>query len=345
MQSCCQSAQLLTGVLHLSEAMAEADSEPTGMKKVASEYPTWGRLRPMLPCEPCVFTSVSAVPVREYESALLRELQWPTYSTLSEKATCVRVMASQLCPLLTEYAQLRDHLQGYMAKLDVWLQSHLIPQMTRMEAMLESLSEDMHRLKLHDFVHGQAAIPRHPNSVAPSVASGQISVADSIAEAQVNAAAKRSQGPAMFFPIRGHEPGGMETGPNPRPIILGQQGGQEGNPSFTMRPNPELAPTVGMAIPLQVLPGTGCGQGQQYPSEEGNMPNSQQDVVGQEHGPRHDPIGLVLHHLTSTAPEANWMNEDPNPPGSSSRSPPMPSTSSVPKSPSEFTGRSHHGNT
>ena len=178
-----------------------------GMMGVAVEYPVWANVRPCIPSRPCVFSAVSPLVVREYEAELLRNLPWPSSTTPSQKATCVRVMASQLLPLVQEYVQIRDHLQDYLAKLDRWHTQYLIRHLTQMQDTLELLKEDMQKLKL------QAHVQRQP-SVAPSAApsiisSTQLSVADSIKEARRAASALRGQGPATVFASPEHPgPGG-----------------------------------------------------------------------------------------------------------------------------------------
>ena len=186
----------------------------TGMMGVRTEYPDWANVRTCIPGNPCVFTAVTPPLVRQYEAELLRNLPWPSSTTPSERAACVRVMASQLLPLVQEYAQIRDHLQGYLAKLDLWHTQYLIRHLTQMEDALELLKEDMQRLKL------QAHVQRHP-SVAPSAApsiisSSQLSVADSIKEARRAASALRGQGPATVFASPEH-PG--PSGPTQVPEV------------------------------------------------------------------------------------------------------------------------------
>ena len=163
------------------------------MDKVVAKYPDWRRVRPAIPSDPCVFTSVDSVPVRQYEAALMAELPWPTTTTPRDKGTCVRAMASQLLPLIQEYTQLRDHLQGYLGMLHIWHTEVLMPHLEKME-------EEMHVLKLRAFVHGQTGVTsRGPPSAAPSLISAPSSVAESIAEAQAVAASLRGQGPSVVF--------------------------------------------------------------------------------------------------------------------------------------------------
>ena len=306
------------------------------MIKVGTEYPGWTRVTPMIPCEPCVFTALNPPIVRAYEAGLLSELQWPSKSTASEKATCVRVMASQLIPLLQEYAQLRDHLQGYMAKLDFWHQNHLIPQMTRMAATLESLTQEMQHLKLREFVRGEARVPSCPNSVPPSVISAQTSIAESIAEAQAIAASKRNPGHATFYSdhgqprcsgsVHGHGEHSHEaiSIPNPPLVTPSQEQGQGGIPSpmIMMMPNPP-----------QVVTHLGCGECLPYPGPGGGMPSTYPDAPSPGGDPTHsDPIGLVLSHLTAKDPDDILPCEAPEAQPKSSASSRPAVTLSVPKS-------------
>jgi len=172
------------------------------MEEVRKTCPDWRRLRPSIPANPCVFVSESAVPVREYEAALLTELQWPQQTTPQQKAVCVRAMASQLLPLIMEYTQLRDHLQSYLGQLHTWHTEVLMPY-------LQNVEQEMNNLKLRAFVQAQSWGPSHVHpSAAPSLRSqGAESIAESIASAQAVAASLRSQGPAAFF-------GQGEVGPN-----------------------------------------------------------------------------------------------------------------------------------
>ena len=267
---------------------------PNPMIKVGTEYPRWDFIQRMIPCEPCVFTATDAIPLREYEGALFSELKWPSNSTLSEKATCVRVMSSQLLPLLSEYAQLRDHLQGYF-----WHQNHLIPEMTRMAATLQSLTQEAQNLKLREFVRDQAGEPSRPRSMPPSVISAPTSIASSIKEAQAAAASMRSQGPATFYPDRGHGCSGSVQGHGDPSREHGQEG---------------IAPPMVMMMPnlQQVCTDPGCGGGQSYPGPSGGMPSLRHDAPSPGCEPKHsDPIGLVLHHLTTKGPDDAMFDDAP----------------------------------
>ena len=189
------------------------------MDQVWREFPQWGHVRPAIPIEPCIFTSADKREVREYEGALLRDLPWPTNAASNTKAVCVRVIASQMLPLMQEYTQIRDHLQGYLGALSHWHSEVLMPCLTKLEATMDDLKSEVQTLKLRMLLLGQQVAPNAgpPPSIAPSgVSAAPSSVAESIAEAQAIAASLRAQGPAMMCPPPGSS---MEASPNP---LLGQ---------------------------------------------------------------------------------------------------------------------------
>ena len=168
-----------------------------GTMALCAEYPDWTNVRTCLPESPCVFTAVSPPVIREYEAQLLSSLQWPANTTPSQKACCVRVMSTQLFPLIQEYVQVRDHLQRYLAQLDQWHTRYLLRHLQEMESLLESLKEDMQTLKIGAHMHLHASATQ--SAPASVISSAQLSVADSIQEAQRVAASRRGQGPATKF--------------------------------------------------------------------------------------------------------------------------------------------------
>ena len=214
------------------------------MEEVGAMYPNWQFLRTAIPSEPAVFTSVANVPVREYEAALLKDLSWPTSTTPREKAPCVRVMATQLLPFLTEYTQFRDHIQSHLGKMHTWFTEVLMPNLQNMEKEMHilklqnsSMENNLHSLKLQLFVLDQSGAPRQERpSAAPSLISAPSSVAESIAEAQAVAASLRSQGPATIF---SYPDGQEQAGPNEGQGQHGPDQGQAGpNPGHDMQAYP-----------------------------------------------------------------------------------------------------------
>ena len=255
------------------------------MEQVTATYPNWRRMRPAIPSEPVIFTSVASLPVRQYEAALLMDLPWPSATTPREKATCVRVMATQLLPLLQEYTQLRDHVQGYLGQMHTWHTEVLMPHLKNMET-------EMHRLKLHAFVRGQTGIPSHaPPSAAPSLISAPSSLAESIAEAQAVAASLRSQGPAMVFSSRPNDP----TVLNPNQGWAGPNQGQAEPNQGQADPNQGQAhPHQGQmwlqvypAHPIQSQIGTDQGQGGTGHQNDQANPNQEQGIPEQSQTGQH----------------------------------------------------------
>ena len=160
------------------------------MEAVKGRCPHWRRLAAGIPSEPVVFTAVEPVPVREYEAALLRDLTWPRTTTPGEKAACVRIMATQLLPILREYTQFRDLVQDFLDQMHHWHVHALMP-------LLEHTENEVRRMMLRSHVQGESL--HSPASVAPSEVSVPVSVAESIASAQRTAASLRGQGPAVVF--------------------------------------------------------------------------------------------------------------------------------------------------
>ena len=174
------------------------------------ELPRYAKIRQGVPTAPSVNTQVQSVAMRKFEYALLTQLPWPKDADPRTKATCVRVMATQLVPLMTEYTQLRDHHQEFLGQLDAWHADVLLPHLNRMAETIDDLKQEVQSLKLRTMLHGLqgASLPNpRPSSIAPSLMSARSSVAESIAEAQKVAAACRGQGPAMEYP---KEPGPIQ---------------------------------------------------------------------------------------------------------------------------------------
>ena len=232
------------------------------MEEVGAMYPNWQFLRTAIPSEPAVFTSVANVPVREYEAALLKDLSWPTSTTPREKAPCVRVMATQLLPFLTEYTQFRDHIQSHLGKMHTWFTEVLMPNLQNMEKEMHilklqnsSMENNLHSLKLQLFVLDQSGAPRQERpSAAPSLISAPSSVAESIAEAQAVAASLRSQGPAAMFSYPDSQ---EQAGPNEGQGQHGPDQGQAGpNPGHDMQayPNQGQMWLQAHGAPVTILP-------------------------------------------------------------------------------------------